>query len=99
MVIQLATLEAAKSFFDVFANAIEDPDTYKRIEAVRQFVSQVTGVEIDKGAFITLLETTTQGESYTGDWEQIDDDTRRLRVANGYIYDSVSAHNIIFVAD
>jgi len=88
---------AIREFASVITSAVEDPNNYKRLEALRTFVSKVTGKEIDKGAFITLLETTVVGEPYTGKWEVVEEHiptaggdipgTRRLRVEGGWIYD------------
>jgi len=94
---QLAPL--AGELVKALAGAVEDPNNYKRLDALRAFVSKVTGKEINKAAFLTFMEETTQGEAYTGVWEQIGEDgTRRLRVEGGWIFD-VGHGNPIHVAD
>ena len=90
---------ALKELVGILADLIEDPDTYKKIEGVRQLLCKLTGKEIDKNALVALLEETTQGEPYTGEWEDIDGVSRRLRVAGGYIYEVGSSSNPIFVPD
>jgi hypothetical protein len=94
---------AVKELASVLADVVEDPDTYKKLDALRQFIEKVTGKEIEPNAFVALLETTTQGEPYTGKWEHIDcssvrGDSRRLRVAGGYLYHVVGS-NPVFVPD
>ena len=92
----------AKELLGLLGSVIESPDTYKRLDGLRSIVGKVTGKEIDKGAFLAMLEMSTQGEPYTGKWEAIDPDTvgsgSRLRVEGGYIYDR-NRGNPIFVAD
>ena len=89
-----------KELVGILVSAVEDPDTYKRIEGLRAFLSKLTGKEIDKAGLVALLEATTQGEPYTGEWEQSEHDptTRRLRVDGGYVYD-IGRGNPIFVRD
>jgi len=82
----------------LITSVVEDPDTYKKLEALRQMLEKLTGKEIDKNGLITLLEGVTQGEEYTGKWERLTTETRRLRVANGYIYD-MGRGNPIYVQD
>jgi hypothetical protein len=96
---------AVKELAGLLGDVIEDPDTYKRIEGLRTFISKIVGHEIDKNGFLALLEQTTQGDPYTGKWENINDDApegepagRRLRVEDGYIYD-IGRGNAIFVRD
>lgn len=101
--IQFATLgaSAVKELIGLLGNAIEDPDTYKKLEGFRQLLCKVTGKEIDKNGFVALLEGVTQGEPYTGKWENIDDEdgARRLRVQGGYIYQVEAGTNPILVED
>lgn len=96
-----ATGVALKELIGILADVVEDPDTYKKIEGVRKLLCELTGKEIDSNGLIALLEETTQGEAYTGEWEKmaIDDEARRLRVAGGYIYEVRSTSNAIFVSD
>jgi len=90
---------AVKELVSLLTGAVEDPNNYKRLEGLRTFVSKVTGKEIDKGAFIELLEATVVGDPYTGEWETLSDaTTRRLRVEGGYIYDC-GRGNPLFVKD
>ena len=95
----------AKELVGLLADVIEDPDTYKKIEGFRAMLSTLTGREIDKAGFIALLEGVTQGEPYTGKWEDCDPNNfedhphaRRLRVAGGWIYDC-GRGNPLFVPD
>ena len=88
----------AKELIGLLGSVIESPDTYKRIDGLRQIVEKVTGKQIDQAGFLTFLEETTQGAAYTGEWEQINDSTRRLRVEGGYIFD-IGRANPIFVRD
>ena len=88
-------MTAAKKLVGV----VEDPDTYKRLDGIRQFVCKVTGKEIDKAAFLELLETTTQGESYTGVWETLDGGSRRMRFEGGWVFQAQEGTNPIFVPD
>lgn len=106
--IQFATVGASalKELIGLLGNAIEDPETYQKIEGLRQFICKVTGKEIDKNGFVALLEGVTQGEPYTGKWENINDDAtpydpagRRLRVQGGYIYQVEPGTNPILVED
>ena len=97
--ITFAAAGAIKELVGVLTSAIEDPDTYKKLEALRTFLEQVTGKEIDKGAFLTLLETTTQGESYSGGWEEGEEGIRRFRVDGGYIYHVDGCTNMVHVKD
>ncbi len=83
----IAGASALKELIGILADVVQDPETYKKIEGVRQLLCKLTGKEIDKNALVALLEETTQGEPYTGDWEDIDGGSRRLRVAGGYIYE------------
>jgi hypothetical protein len=71
----------------ILTNIVEDPDTYERLEGIRQIISKLTGKEIDKNGLVDLLEGITQGEPYTGKWEELDGGTRRLRIGKGWIYD------------
>lgn len=105
--IQFAAIgvSALKELAEVLGDAIEDPDTYKKIEGLRQFLGKLTGKEIDKNGLVALLEETTQGEPYTGQWEYLGKnsahencDTRRLRVAGAWIYD-IGRGNPILVHD
>lgn len=102
--IQFATLgaSAVKELIGLLGNAIEDPDTYKKLEGFRQLLCKVTGKEIDKNGFVALLEGVTQGEAYTGKWEICDpggdDPARRMRVEGGYIFD-IGRGNPILVED
>jgi len=83
----------------LFKSVVEDPETYKKIEGLRQILEKLTGKEIDKNGFVTLLEGVTQGEPFTGKWKVLDDgETRRMRVDDGYIYD-IGRGNSIFVRD
>ncbi len=92
-----ATIDAIKGLVGALTEVLEDPDTYKKLAALRNFLSEVTGKEIPEGAFLKLLEESTQGEGYDGEWEVIDDNSSRLRVAGGFIY--VIYARPIFVAD
>lgn len=95
-----------KELAGVLGNVVEDPDTYKKIEGLRVFIEKVTGKKINQNAFVALLESTTQGEPYTGKWESIGDSgtvrgqarERRLRVGSGFIYD-IGRGNAVFVPD
>jgi len=90
---------AIKELAGLLVSALEDPDTYKRIEGLRVMLSKIVGHEIDKAGFVELLEQVTQGDAYTGKWELLDkhdpqycdgghrDHTRRLRVDGAWIYD------------
>ena len=96
----------AKELVGLLVGALEDPDTYKRIEGLRTFLCGVTGKEIDQAGFITLLKGVTQGKPYTGQWEVLDPDAggidyihaKRLRVEGGWIYDC-GRGNPLFVRD
>jgi hypothetical protein len=79
-------------------NVVEDPDTYKKLEGVRQILSKLTGKEIDENGLVKLLEGVTQGDPYTGEWEEIGGETRRLRVEGGWIYD-IGRGNAVVVRD
>lgn len=104
--IQFATgVGIAKELAGLLVCVVEDPDTYKKIEGLRVMLSKLTGHEIDKAGLIALLEGVTQGEAYTGKWEDCDPDNfedhphaKRLRVAGGWIYDC-GRGNPLFVAD
>ena len=82
----------------VLTGAVEDGDNYKRLDALRGFIEKVTGKTIPKAAFLDLLEVATQGDPYTGEWEQVGTETRRLRVEGGWIFD-IGRGNPIFVKD
>jgi hypothetical protein len=89
--------ELLKAFKDV----LEDPETYKKIEGLRQILEKLTGKEIDQNDLVGLLEGVTQGAPFTGEWEEptSDDATvRRVRVDGGWIYD-IGRGNGILVAD
>lgn len=93
---------AIKDLLGLLKGAIEDPDTYKRLDGLRQLLCEITGREIDKNGFVALLEGVTQGECYTGQWEPLNDDehdsSRRLRVQGGWIFD-IGRGNGILVQD
>jgi hypothetical protein len=93
-----ASAAAVKELASILADVVEDPDTYKKLEALRTFIEKVTGKQIDQSAFVALLETTTQGEPYTGEWERINEWSSRLRVANGHLY-YVDKQRPVFVPD
>ena len=85
-----------KELAGILSNAVEDPNSYKRVEGLRAFLCKVTGKEIDKSAFLELLETTTQGDPYTGLWEDLPTgNTRRLRVEGGWIFDIGRGHPLL----
>lgn len=91
---------ALKELIGILTDVIEDPNTYAKIDGLRQIISKVVGKEVDKNGLIALLEETTQGEAYTGKWEPIGGDgARRLRVAQGYIYHVAAGTNPILVRD
>ena len=98
MIQAAAIAEAVGLVTKVLHDTVESPDTYKRLDGLRAFVSKVTGKEVDKAGFLALLEQATQGDPYTGEWEQINDDTRRLRVEGGWIFD-IGRGNPIHVRD
>jgi hypothetical protein len=80
----------AKELVGLVGSLIESPDTYKRLDGLRQIVEKVTGKEIDSLKFLTFLEVATQGEPITGKWEQCSAEAefpRRLRVDKAWIYD------------
>jgi len=87
-----------KELVGLVGDILEDPDTYKKVEGLRQFLCKITGKEIDQNGLVALLELSTQGEPYTGKWEVIDNDSCRLRVAGGYLY-SVNETRPVFVSD
>ena len=84
---------ALKELVGLLGDVIEDPDTYKKIEGLRLMLCKLTGVDVDKNGLVALLEESTQGEAYTGKWEQVthEDDlcgapkAFRLRVPRGYM--------------
>lgn len=83
-----AGIAVVKELAGVLVEVVEDGDTYRKLDAVRAFLSEATGIEIDKAGFLALLEETTQGAPYTGKWEMIGEGPeRRLRVDGAYIYD------------
>ncbi len=98
----MAGAAIVKEVATTLVKALEDPDTYKRLEGLRLFVSRVTGREIEKAAFIDLFETATQGDAYTGKWEPINPDRpqdgKRLRVEKGWIFD-IGRGNALLVRD
>ena len=91
--IQFAGIGASvvKELVGALGDAVEDPGTYKKIEAIRSFLSELTGKEIDQNGLVALLESSTQGQPFTGKWEWLDEDRhaagQRLRVDGGWIYD------------
>lgn len=99
-------MEVVKGLVGAFGEAVEDPDTYKKIEAIRSFLSELTGKEIDQNGLVALLEATTQGQPYTGKWEYLDKSatgtahsSRRLRVAGGWLYQAGLSTPPVFVPD
>jgi hypothetical protein len=82
----------------LFKEVLEDPDTYKKIEGLRQVLEKLTGQEIDKNGLVELLEGVTQGAPFTGEWEGAQPGVRRVRVDGGYIYD-IGRGNGVFVSD
>lgn len=78
---------------------VDSPETYKKIEGLRQFIEKVTGKSIDKNGLVALLEENVCGEPFTGKWETFGGETaRRLRVDGGFIYD-IGHGNPIHVPD
>lgn len=79
---------------------VDSPETYKKIEGLRQFIEKVTGKSIDKNGLVALLEENVCGEPFTGEWELFPSDphSRRLRVDGGFIYD-IGHGNPIHVPD
>ena len=82
----------------IVESVVKDPDTYKKLEAIRQFLCKVTGKEIPTNAVAEFLEVATQGEPFTGEWEPLQTSGHRMRVAGGYLYD-IGRGNAVFVAD
>ncbi len=83
-----------------FKELLEDPDTYARMDALRQLVEKLTGKELSKLAFVEFLEGATQGEAYTGKWELLDEETqtRRMRWPGGWVL-HIQGANPIFIPD
>jgi hypothetical protein len=93
---------AVPEVIKLIKDAATNPETYEALEALRQMIEKLTGREIDKNGFVALMEGVTQGEPYTGRWEEIDPDDhesgRRLRVNGGYFYD-IGRGNLAFNPD
>ena len=94
--IQFASVAAIlPELVGILSDVVNSPETYEKLEGIRQLLCNLTGKEIDKAGLVALLEEVTQGEAYTGKWEVCDPNeggvdyvfTRRLRVAGGWIYD------------
>ena len=89
---------AAQHLATVVTGLAEDPHTYKKLDAIRQFVEEVTGTSISPSGFLTFMEEATQGEPFTGEWEELEEfyaladpgkviiQTQRLRTESGWIY-------------
>ena len=104
--IQFAAVAAVlPELVGILSGVVKSPETYEKLEGVRTLLSKLTGKEIDKNGLVALLEETTQGQPYTGEWETISSDdvglgsyTRRLRVAKGWLYD-IGRGNPVLVDD
>lgn len=91
-------IEMLPKLIEILKGVVEDPDTYKKIEGARQILEKLTGKKIDRIGLVALVEGVTQGAPYTGKWEEISEESWRLRTDNGWIY-HVQGSNLLFVPD
>jgi hypothetical protein len=87
--IQLAA--ALPELIKILTGIVENPDTYKKLEALRQLLEKLTGKEINQNEMIKFLEGATQGEPFTGKWEgpgsEDKEPATRFRIDGGWCYD------------
>ena len=86
----------------LLSDVVKSPETYEKLEAVRQLLSKLTGQEIDRNGLVGLLEGVTQGEPYTGVWVECNDDpndpTRMMRFGGGWLVD-IGRGNPVLIRD
>lgn len=99
--IQFAALGAgaAKELLGLLKDVIDDPDTYKKLDGLRQLIEKITGKKIEKAGLVALLEENVCGEPFTGEWQGLAGDAKRMRFEGGWVVQVEPGTNPLWVPD